>query len=109
MGRMSGIRAKETRSWRATAFVLTAMFNVLLSLFTEETKRDTSDRIPLLQLGTEKIDNGCFSTLPDAWGHWHQHYGRNQNTTMNVREGGATPLVTLLSTTTGSSYLFQKL
>jgi hypothetical protein len=27
--------------------VLTAMFSVLLSLFTEETKRDTTDRIPL--------------------------------------------------------------
>src|SRR5207253_9250127 len=38
MGRMSGIRAKETRSESATAFVLTTMFSVLLSLFTEETK-----------------------------------------------------------------------
>src|SRR6266478_7102831 len=52
---MSGIRAKETRSGSATAFVLTVMFSVLLSLFTEETKRDTRDWHPSLQsLGTEK-------------------------------------------------------
>jgi hypothetical protein len=51
---MSGICAKETRSGSATAFVLIAMFSVLLSLFAGETERDTSDRIPLYRVRDEK-------------------------------------------------------
>src|SRR5215470_4626913 len=72
---MSGIRAKETRSGRATAFVLTAMFSVLLSLFTEETERDTSDRNPLYRVrnGKKIMADSPRYQVPGAIGI-NQHY-----------------------------------
>jgi hypothetical protein len=95
------------------------MFSVLLSLFTEETKRDTSDRIPLYRVRNGKKDKSVCCVIGDGCEHrgnasLHlatvKHHGGIKahqcsmclylvwETTLNVRECGATPLGTPLST-----------
>jgi hypothetical protein len=52
------------------------MFSVLLSLFTEETERDTSDRIPLYRVRNGKKIIAVSLHYPVAWGHWHQYFSK---------------------------------